>query len=272
MRMLLAAGAKVNAKASSDRVYALRTAIVADNIYGVNALLAAGADVNCRHESGITPGERAIYHNRIDIFKKLIAVGMPVDGLFFGIISSREGEVSKTEFIASVLMAGADIEERCPEETPSPLQISLVWRELDIAIMLLDKGANFNAGTDENQSVIKSIEASNDISLRRLVRERQEEYKQFITSRTAPVNAKKIYHLLSAVPLANPYEPVDYAGNLQRIFTHAKWKNKEQAQGVLAQIQEDGMITAETVEAILAATFPPLHKHSMLQTQPTRGR
>jgi hypothetical protein len=97
-------------------------------------------------------------------------------------------------------------------------------------------------------------------------------YQTFAANGTPPASASDVYKLLSVTPLWDAYAPVDYSEHLQRIFSHAKWESKEQAEGILEQIHKDGRITADTAESILAATFPQTRTHSMLQARDGRGR
>jgi ankyrin repeat protein len=233
VKALLAAGANIEVSGNGGKAPLFYAANSRDTLC-LQLLLAAKADTEKYNDDGDTPLLHAcLYLNRY--------------------------------VVEALINNGADIEARNKEGAPTLILVCKL-RARSLIPLLLDKGANIYARDNDGNKA-----DYNEIG-HRLIDRLQHQYAAFKAHGTAPTTARQIYELLSATPLANPQVPVDYAGNLERIFTHAKWKNKEQAEAVLGEIQKHGRITAETAESIFAAAFPRARAHSMLQAQAGRGR
>ncbi len=172
----------------------------------------------------------------------------------------------------TLLASGANIEARDSKHRTA-LAVALGNANTGLgdkktAQLLISKGANIYVRNKNNESPDQLPKCKSLIEKFQL----QSNYQAFAANGTPPDSASDVYKLLSATPLCDAYAPVDFVENLQRIFSHAKWESKEQAAGILAQIQNDGRITADTAESILAVTFPPIRVRGTLQQYVGRGR
>jgi hypothetical protein len=158
---------------------------------------------------------------------------------------------NKVESINVLLAAGADIEAR-GDYGRTPLIIAALHNKTEAIQALLARGANIYAQDKNGNAPV----GCRDIRNHEFIPQWQEAYERFCATGRAPQSAAGVYHLLAVTPLSKPLAPVDRLGHLQRIFTHAKWEDKVQVEGIVQQLQADGTIKAEMADALLTAAFP----------------
>jgi len=255
VQALLAAGANKEAQ-NVNCDTALIKAAAHNHTKIVQALLAAGANIEARGIEGTTALIWAATHGYTEVAQVLLAAGANIEarddlGSTALMLAASNGHA---ETLQALLAAGANIEIRNGDGNTA-----LIWavsnEKVDTVRVLLEAGANIEAC---DRFGVAALTLSRDDMIDQLLEplEWHASYTDFTANGTAPKSAQDIYHMLAVTPLLEPRAPVDHAGNIQKIFAHAQWSNKEQAASILAQMQRDGRINAETVDSILHNAFP----------------
>jgi len=245
------------------------------NIYGypdtVHALLTAGANVEAHNAVDYTPLLCAAWTGNTKIMKLLLAAGTNLearnDNGYTPLLSAAFN--GKTDAVHMLLSAGVNIEARDNEGCTALIRASFNSHP-DTTQVLLAAGANIKARNNNNHTALnragnrKVRDVLNSVS-------RFETYDDFVANGIPPQSAADVYKLLAVTPLVDSKAPVDYVGNIRKIFAHAQWADKEQAAEVLSQMQDNGRINAATIDSILDATFPEL-LHTMRLQPRVQGR
>jgi ankyrin repeat protein len=126
VRMLLVAGAKVNARESWNGQTALHWAAAEGHSAVVQALIEGGADIRQRSNAGSTPFMFAV----------------------------RKGDMPS---VNALLAAGVNVNEKRPADLATPLLVAIINGHEDLVDLLLDKGADPNA---EGGSTDLSVQGS----------------------------------------------------------------------------------------------------------------
>ena len=128
--LLLAHGANVNAKETLRGQTALMWAVAEANPGVAKVLIEKGADVHARSAGGFTP-------------------------LLFG---ARKGDIAS---VRTLLAAGADPNEKAPDENESPLVfVAILNAHYELAALLLEHGADPNAIEKAERSVLHTLIAA----------------------------------------------------------------------------------------------------------------
>ena len=85
----------------------------------------------------------------------------------------------------------------------------------------------------------------------------QAAYEDFVEHHTPPTTTSDLYHLLAVTPLVDEDAKVDYLGNIRKIMSHAQWQDKGAAASMLAELANDGSITAEQAADIYQSSIAP---------------
>jgi ankyrin repeat protein len=151
---LLEAGAKVNVKDDIGES-PLHLAVRRGSLEIVEELLAANANVNAKSKNGSTPlhllVENSEYRN-LEIARRLIENGADVNAKRRKTSWSMlhwAASGNDTELTELLLSAGADVDEQANSNRETPLHVT---KAVAVADLLLDAGANVNAGDKEGFS------------------------------------------------------------------------------------------------------------------------
>jgi len=198
-------------------------------------LVHEGICLEARDDSGKTALLRAAHRHQINTVQALLAAGANIEARdnYGNTVLIGAAVQGRTETIKTLFEAGANIAAKDDID-----RTALEWA--------------FVTGRDNVKDLLSSLE-------------RHQSYANFIENGAAPKSAAEVYHLLAVTPLVDPRAPVDFVGNIRKIFAHAHWADKEQAADVLTQMQNDGRINAETVDSILDNTFIERSHASCLQ-------
>ena len=136
---LIAAGANVNAK-SKDGFTPLLLAPNADSVW---ALITAGANVNEAGANGDTPLMVAIVGKDLEVFKALIAKGANVN------TKSKDGFTPlllapNADYVRALIAAGVNV-NKAGVNGDSPLMVAIVGKDIESFKALIAAGANPNA-------------------------------------------------------------------------------------------------------------------------------
>jgi hypothetical protein len=220
------------------------------------ALLAAGANIEARNVYAATALTWAAWNGHTETVQALLAAGANIEArdVYAATALTWAAWNGHTETVQALLAAGANIGARANND-----MTALIWAahegHTQTVQALLAVGANIEARNNDGDSAL--IIEKNDAIKELLNHSRwHASYADFVAHGTAPESPEKIYHLLAVIPLVDSRAPVDYEGNIRKIFAHAQWENKEQAADILKQMQGDGRINAESVDSILDSTFP----------------
>ena len=137
-KALIEAGADVGAR---EKLYSLTPMHFADTLPVMEALSAAGADINAEDRRGLTPLQRAVLVEALSTVEALIAAGADINAKSSKIGGStplhhaarfvREGPI-----IEMLVAAGADIHAE-DDDGDTPLDVAKSWgNELAIDVML----------------------------------------------------------------------------------------------------------------------------------------
>ncbi|MFB0555182.1 MAG: ankyrin repeat domain-containing protein [Phycisphaerae bacterium] len=137
----------------------------------VEYLIARGADVNARNNSGQTPIDIAMNQNQKDIVKLLVSKGANISALHLAIYLKDKAKARR------LIEAGADVNKRTPYGT-TPLDRAVSAGLKDIVELLIAKGANVNAKDSWNWTPLHSAVYSSKDMVKLLI------------ARGANVNAK----------------------------------------------------------------------------------
>jgi len=204
-------------------------------------------------------GKRALgcasSYGRTETVQALLAAGAIVDArdkdgspaLYFAVANGETG------IMQTLLAAGANIEAR-NKFADTALICAVRGRYIGTVRALLAAGANIEIQDKWGKSALNIAEID-ELKELLLPTEWRASYADFVANGIAPKSAAEVYHLLAVTPLVDPCAPVDHAGNIQKIFAHARWPDKEQASGILTQMQRVGSINAEAVDSILHNIF-----------------
>src|SRR4029434_6114218 len=136
VKLLVEAGANVNAAERFRGQTALMLAAVENHVSIVQELVAAGAQVNARTVEytfqALTGGAGGIIHDR------------PQGGLTALILAARQGSIEATD---QLIAAGADLNATEPQYGFTALQTATFNGHYALARLLLEKGADANDGS-----------------------------------------------------------------------------------------------------------------------------
>jgi ankyrin repeat protein len=146
IKTLLALGTNVDNKIwGGDQGTALHWAAGAGQTETVEFLIERGADVNISNEASAAPLEYAVRSGHAEIAKILLDNGADVEGKCSGtdikiplVAAVHNGDIQ----IAKILLShGADVNHG---RGATPLHLSLIWKNYEMAKFLLEKGADVN--------------------------------------------------------------------------------------------------------------------------------
>jgi ankyrin repeat protein len=170
VRTLLGNGVDVNAT-RADGATALLWAAHWNDADMVDVLLRAGANVNAADDHGVTPLERAAENASESMVLTLLAAGadptaMQSSGLTPLMIAARTGSV---EVVRALLAAGADVNAATRATRSTALMWAISERHLDIAQVLLDRGANPQTATADGFTPLMFAARTGDIGMGELL-------------------------------------------------------------------------------------------------------
>ena len=233
---------------------ALMEAAENGHIDTVQALLDRGSQIEVRDYFGKTALIWAADKGHTDTVQALLDRGEQIEARDnFGntalTLTARKG---KTATVKALLERGAQIEAR-DDNDDTALILAAHYGHIDTVQALLDRGANIYARGNDN---VRPVDYDVVSQLRRL-QPWQAAYEDFVERRTPPTTTSDLYHLLAVTPLVDEYAKVDYLGNIRKIMSHAQWQDKGAAASMLAELANDGSITAEQAADIYQSSIAP---------------
>jgi len=226
-----------------------------------------GICIDARDERGNTALKWAAQNGYIKTLQALLTAGANIEAQsednYTPLIWAADN--GHTEAVKVLLAAGANIEARESNNCYTALTRAAWSGHSETVQALLEAGANIGVTSGFYRD---AWNLTRDDKVRELVdpSKWRMSYDNFIENGAAPKSAAEVYRLLAETPLEDTRAPVDYAGNIRKIFAHAHWADKEQVTEVLTQMHQDGRINAETFDSIIASIFPE-RLHTM-QIQP----
>ncbi|MBQ6657477.1 MAG: ankyrin repeat domain-containing protein, partial [Ottowia sp.] len=141
IKLLLDAGADVNARDNDGQTALMHTADLFGNIHAIQPLLEAGADVNARDSGGKTTLMRLMHRN-------------------FGSFEPDEGpsEITQTKAAIKLLLdAGADVNATDKDGWTALHWSFSTFGNLVVSPLLLEAGANVNAAANDGETVLMRL-------------------------------------------------------------------------------------------------------------------
>jgi N-acyl-D-amino-acid deacylase len=160
MKMLLAKGAKVNARAKSGRTPLEIAAYYDGNIEGVRLLIQKGAEVKVKDLGGITPLELASENNSVEVARLLLAKGANPNtsdlGGFTPLMVAAASDLNNGELVNLLIKHGASVKTKCVDTLGPVLNGNIALGKLtalhqavttsyEATKALIDAGADVNA-------------------------------------------------------------------------------------------------------------------------------
>jgi len=153
VKLLIQHGADVNNKAELE-TSPLDYAIFLDNSYFTKILLANGAEVNAKDKYGRTPLYIANQQGHAEIVDLLRKYGAN-ESLHY---AAGAGDIEK---VRELIAQHADVNQR-DENGQTPLHRAVPMGHIDVAELLLNKGANINAKTQSDETGYTSLQLAAD--------------------------------------------------------------------------------------------------------------
>ena len=153
VRILLEAGADVDAQMNSFYDTALGEACARGHAGCVKLLLQAGADVNAKADNGRTPMERATYGEHMDCVRLLQASGK-VSSTQYGAALEEAADSNDAAAVRQILDAGGATADSCSKALLKALGKGRDYLKPEIVEMLLKAGADPNV---ENRNEVPAL-------------------------------------------------------------------------------------------------------------------
>lgn len=142
--------------AGAEKVSPLHEAVRTDNTARVKDLIATGAHINEADATGMTPLGIAVQRQNLDMVKMLLDRGVNVragngeegTALLIAVRGGGPGEEPSVEIADLLISRGADMEATAPDSPFTPLHQAAAWYRVNIAELLLKRGANVNSRPD----------------------------------------------------------------------------------------------------------------------------
>jgi ankyrin repeat protein len=151
---------------SSDGFY---TALRANDLAGVNALLAGGSDVNAKDERGVTPLMYAAWVGSADAMKLLLDRGADPNATSGAGSTALMFSVTEMAKVRLLIERGADVKKATPRGRTALVLAALSDRSADIVKLLVASGADVKAVDAFKVTALTAAAVGNDLDTIRVL-------------------------------------------------------------------------------------------------------